>query len=277
MIDSNIIQPGESEMNVEQRIGGDSPLSAAGKAYTEALENITDLIVWTSERQQSINTAAKINAPKEQLKALNGINAVKKFRLTYREIAERYPEEFAARDQSKYYYRYPGGESYHDLVARLEPVIMELERAENLLVISHQAVARCILAYFLDKDPERLPYIRVPLHTVIKLTPMAYGCMMEYIPLSVEAVNTHRSKPENCDPNRPVAVALNEFHEARLETKPGPTTCQIIYQNAGTAIETTDVHGNRILRRDSIIGYIPLNNSCLTSRDSIIQESSIPN
>ncbi|CAF4725950.1 unnamed protein product [Rotaria sp. Silwood2] len=116
MIDSNIIQPGESEMNVEQRIGGDSPLSAAGKAYTEALgqyiakENITDLIVWTSERQQSINTAAKINAPKEQLKALNGINAVKKFRLTYREIAERYPEEFAARDQSKYYYRYPGGE-----------------------------------------------------------------------------------------------------------------------------------------------------------------------
>ncbi|CAF3052765.1 unnamed protein product [Rotaria sp. Silwood2] len=106
---------------------------------------------------------------------------------------------------------------------------------------------------------------------------MAYGCMMEYIPLSVEAVNTHRSKPENCDPNRPVAVALNEFHEARLETKPGPTTCQIIYQNAGTAIETTDVHGNRILRRDSIIGYITLNNSCLTSRDSIIQESSIPN
>jgi broad specificity phosphatase PhoE len=29
---------------------------------------------------------------------------------------------------------------------------MELERAENVLVICHQAVARCILAYFLDKD-----------------------------------------------------------------------------------------------------------------------------
>ena len=28
---------------------------------------------------------------------------------------------------------------------------MELERAENVLVICHQAVARCILAYFLDK------------------------------------------------------------------------------------------------------------------------------
>jgi broad specificity phosphatase PhoE len=29
---------------------------------------------------------------------------------------------------------------------------MELERAENVLVICHQAVARCILAYFLDKE-----------------------------------------------------------------------------------------------------------------------------
>jgi broad specificity phosphatase PhoE len=29
---------------------------------------------------------------------------------------------------------------------------MELERAENVLVICHQAVARCILAYFLNKD-----------------------------------------------------------------------------------------------------------------------------
>ena len=43
---------------------------------------------------------------------------------------------------------------------------------------------------------ERLPYIKVPLHTVIKLTPMAYGCMMERIPLSIEGVNTQRSKPK---------------------------------------------------------------------------------
>jgi len=29
---------------------------------------------------------------------------------------------------------------------------MELERQENVLVICHQAVARCLLAYFMDKD-----------------------------------------------------------------------------------------------------------------------------
>ncbi len=42
-------------------------------------------------------------------------------------------------------------QSYEDLVQRLEPVMMELERQENVLVICHQAVMRCFLAYFLDK------------------------------------------------------------------------------------------------------------------------------
>lgn len=30
--------------------------------------------------------------------------------MTYEEIRERYPEEFALRDHDKYYYRYPAGE-----------------------------------------------------------------------------------------------------------------------------------------------------------------------
>jgi 6-phosphofructo-2-kinase / fructose-2,6-biphosphatase 2 len=72
--------------------------------------------------------------------------------MTYGEIAEKYPDDFAARDQNKFTYRYPRGESYEDLVARLEPVIMELERQGNVLVVSHQAVIRCLLAYFTDKS-----------------------------------------------------------------------------------------------------------------------------
>ena len=34
---------------------------------------------------------------------------------------------------------------------------------------------RCLLGYFLDKSKEELPYLKVPLHTVFKLTPIAYG------------------------------------------------------------------------------------------------------
>lgn len=45
---------------------------------------------------------------------------------------------------------------------------------------------------------EELPYLRVPLHTVIKLTPVAYGCEMEQFQLPVAAVDTHREKPKVC-------------------------------------------------------------------------------
>lgn len=41
-----------------------------------------------------------------------------------------------------------------------------------------------------------MPYLKVPLHTVIKLTPVAYGCKVEHIKLPIDAVDTHRAKPE---------------------------------------------------------------------------------
>ena len=44
--------------------------------------------------------------------------------MTYEEIQKEFPKEFALRDQDKFHYRYPKGESYEDLVHRLEPVIM---------------------------------------------------------------------------------------------------------------------------------------------------------
>uniref|UniRef100_A0A8C1DFE6 6-phosphofructo-2-kinase/fructose-2,6-biphosphatase 4b n=1 Tax=Cyprinus carpio carpio TaxID=630221 RepID=A0A8C1DFE6_CYPCA len=205
---------GESELNVRGRIGGDSGLSPRGKEFAQCLgrfiqdQNIKDLKVWTSQMKRTIQTAEALGVPYEQWKALNEIDAGVCEEMMYEEIQEHYPLEFALRDQDKYRYRYPKGESYEDLVQRLEPVIMELERQENVLVICHQAVMRCLLAYFLDKSAEELPYLKCPLHTVLKLTPVAYGCKVESIYLNVEAVNTHRDKPENVDISRLPEEAL---------------------------------------------------------------------
>ncbi|XP_027011581.1 6-phosphofructo-2-kinase/fructose-2,6-bisphosphatase 4a isoform X3 [Tachysurus fulvidraco] len=205
---------GESDLNVKGRIGGDSGLTARGKEFARYLgqfinsQDISDLKVWTSQMKRTIQTAEALGVPYEQWKALNEIDAGVCEELMYEEIQLRYPLEFALRDQDKYRYRYPKGESYEDLVQRLEPVIMELERQENVLVICHQAVMRCLLAYFLDKSAEELPYLKCPLHTVLKLTPVAYGCKVEYITLNVEAVNTHRGRPENVDVTRMPEEAL---------------------------------------------------------------------
>ncbi|XP_054632083.1 6-phosphofructo-2-kinase/fructose-2,6-bisphosphatase 1 isoform X5 [Dunckerocampus dactyliophorus] len=205
---------GESELNLLGRIGGDSGLSTRGHEYAAALRNfiqsqtINDLKVWTSHMKRTIQTAQALGVQYEQWKALNEIDAGVCEELTYEEIQENFPEEFALRDQDKFRYRYPRGESYEDLVHRLEPVIMELERQENVLVICHQAVMRCLLAYFLDKPADELPYLKCPLHTVLKLTPIAYGCQVEPFYLNVEAVNTHREKPGNVDVNRNPEEAL---------------------------------------------------------------------
>lgn len=70
--------------------------------------------------------------------------------LTYEEMQERFPQEFAWRDQDKLRYRYPWGESYIDIMTRLRPVLSALEDEHNVLVVGHQAVLRCMLGYFLD-------------------------------------------------------------------------------------------------------------------------------
>jgi 6-phosphofructo-2-kinase/fructose-2,6-biphosphatase 2 len=55
---------------------------------------------------------------------------------------DKFPDDFVARDEDKFSYRYPRGESYEDLVARLEPVMMELERQDSVMVVADQAVLR---------------------------------------------------------------------------------------------------------------------------------------
>uniref|UniRef100_A0A8C5LI19 6-phosphofructo-2-kinase/fructose-2,6-bisphosphatase 2 n=1 Tax=Leptobrachium leishanense TaxID=445787 RepID=A0A8C5LI19_9ANUR len=201
---------GESECNLAGRIGGDSGLSPRGKQFAQALrkfieeQEIGDLKVWTSQLKRTIQTAEALGVDYEQWKILNEIDAVS---------IQSIPEEFSLRDQDKYLYRYPGGESYQDLVQRLEPVIMELERQGNILVVCHQAVLRCLLAYLLDKSADDLPYLRCPLHTVLKLTPVAYGCKVEMINLGVDAVDTHRDKPAGVfdQSQTPMRMRRNSF------------------------------------------------------------------
>jgi broad specificity phosphatase PhoE len=97
--------------------------------------------------------------------------------LTYAEIAESMPHEYEARQMNKFRYRYPRGESYQDVIQRLEPVIFELERERApVLVIGHQAVLRALYAYMMDRPPLECPFVSIPLHTILELEPTAYGC-----------------------------------------------------------------------------------------------------
>ncbi|KAF5327775.1 hypothetical protein D9619_004559 [Psilocybe cf. subviscida] len=210
---------GESQFNVEGKIGGDSLLSPRGMQYADALpalikDNIGDapLTVWTSTLRRTIQTAGQLQYPKLTWKSLDELDAGVCDGMTYEQA---YPDDFANRDEDKFNYRYRGGESYRDVVVRLEPVIMELERQENILIFGHQAILRCLYAYFHHLPQVDLPYINIPLHTVIKLTPKAYGCDEERYALPIQAVDTHRPKPKGPTPVVQSTTAREYFVEEK--------------------------------------------------------------
>jgi len=176
---------GESLFNVEGRIGGDTGLSPRGEAFASRLARWfeseraegDDLVVFTSTLQRTVDTARWLRRATVEWRALDEIYAGDCDGLTYDEIRASHPGEFEARSHDKYEYRYPRGESYRDVIRRLEPVIVEIERERApILVIAHQAVLRALYAYLMDKPPRECPHLSMPLHTVIELTPTTYGC-----------------------------------------------------------------------------------------------------
>jgi 6-phosphofructo-2-kinase / fructose-2,6-biphosphatase 2 len=128
---------------------------------------------------------------------------------------------------------------------------MELERHQNILIIGHQAILRCIYAYFMNYSHEDLPYIKIPLHTVIELTPKAYGCDEKRFKVDIEAVDTHRPKPSR-------ATSIRKMASTNLASKaPGSLT---IPNPAGASGEIV---------YDPMSPILPLTSPKLTSRPSL--------
>eukprot|EP00808_Paulinella_micropora_P016603 g64240.t1 len=194
---------GESIFNARGLIGGDSELTLKGQAYAFALRDFlqervyhdSNFTVYTSCLIRTQQTAAQLPNHYTFLQSplLNEINAGSCDGMTYEEIKARFPDEHAKRKQDKFNYRYPdGGESYHDLVERLKPMVVEIERQRSpILVISHQAIMRVLGSYFLDDlDQEQCCTWEVPHNRLVELTPTAYGYEYRFVSLEAE-VNAH--------------------------------------------------------------------------------------
>jgi broad specificity phosphatase PhoE len=208
---------GQSEYNLSGKIGGDASLTPAGVEYARRLavfaqENIASCDVvdpvtgetkkvtrparlWTSTLKRTKETAQFIQHDSLEHTWDNGDTGEwLQFRpmarrnidelyagacdgMTYKEIEEVFPEEFAQRQDDKLSYRYTRGESYMDVILRIEPVAQEMERVrEPVLIVGHQGILRILYAYFMGLDRKDAPYVNIPLNNVIELSPHAYGC-----------------------------------------------------------------------------------------------------
>eukprot|EP01034_Spumella_vulgaris_P022553 gene22554-28687_t len=116
--------------------------------------------------------------------------------LSKAKMKELYPVEWEKRLQDKLTYRYPGvgGESYMDVIERIRPVIIELERQRrSIVIVCHVAVLRCIHAYFMDVPIQDLPVNDLLPHHVYELTPGPFGCTCDVVdPRKVNAKYTKK-------------------------------------------------------------------------------------
>lgn len=86
------------------------------------------------------------------------------------------PNRVAKWRSDPYRYRFVGGESMQDVVARLEDLVLEVEALRSpVLLVSHLATIQALYAYFMHVPVAQTYAIDIPRHCVVKLTPSQYG------------------------------------------------------------------------------------------------------
>ncbi|KAI0157543.1 bifunctional 6-phosphofructo-2-kinase/fructose-2,6-bisphosphate 2-phosphatase [Xylariaceae sp. FL1272] len=185
---------------IEENYKADAPLSEEGHKYSKVMADtlikhreaehaalmaqgvsnvpLRQLTVWCSTRVRTLQTS---DAFKErgykvrQRTQMSQINPGVCERLSERAIRRLYPEEVEKHDLDPYHHRYPRAESYHDLAVRLEPIILELEREQNdLVIIAHESVLRVLYSYLMHCSTRDIPQLKFPRNEIIEIKPAAY-------------------------------------------------------------------------------------------------------
>jgi len=188
---------------IEHSYRADSDLSPGGWEYAERLKEFViqkynksleqrglnpkerRLVIWTSARRRchhtawpflTASTSAELNVKVVEKPQMSEINPGVWDGLTPDQVRTYYPDEWERFSRDPYVYRAPRAESYHDLCVRLEPILVELEREkEDLLIIGHASVIRCILAYLIGLPVSEIPAIEVARGDLIEVVPASYG------------------------------------------------------------------------------------------------------
>ncbi|PNY24965.1 6-phosphofructo-2-kinase/fructose-2,6-bisphosphatase [Tolypocladium capitatum] len=184
----------------EDSYRADAPLSEHGRVYAQkmsetllkhreqeqaeqvqrggAQEPVRPLSVWTSTRMRTVQTADYLKEKGykvRQRSQMSQINPGVCEKIADRILRQIYAEEVEKHELDPYHHRYPRAESYHDLAVRLEPIILELEREQNdLLIIAHESVLRVLYAYLMHCSTMEIPFLKFPRDEIIEIIPAAY-------------------------------------------------------------------------------------------------------
>ncbi|KAG7382983.1 hypothetical protein PHYPSEUDO_004162 [Phytophthora pseudosyringae] len=140
-------------------------------------DNPSECLVMTSTLPRAVQTADFLLCGKRmQMATLNPLDKGECYGMTMDQMKELMPEAFAAYEKDPWRTRFPGGESYQDLMMRLEPILIDIEQHTGpVLVVSHISTLQVLYSYFLGAPIESSPDLEIPFHSVLELVPNQDG------------------------------------------------------------------------------------------------------
>jgi broad specificity phosphatase PhoE len=187
-----LVKHGESYNYSQKILGSDYGITDNGKNYSFGLlkyfQNQKEIckdkefVIYSSCLKRTIETTKYLNSLGRniQIKALDDIDIGLVDGIKIEELELKYEEELKERRKNKLYFRFDRGESYFDLICRLDKIVHDLERSSHCsVIVGHQSVLRCLYGYFKSIDIEKIPYIVIPDNCVIKIEDSLYDNVKE--------------------------------------------------------------------------------------------------
>lgn len=180
--DLYLVRHGETEYNLEGRIGGDPLLTNKGMEQAAKLawhfEGVDLPYIFTSTKRRSAQTAEPLlrghpDSLCTALEEFDELNAGICEGMRYSDIRDGMPLEYESRSLNKYGYVYPQGESYamlQERVARGLRRALFLAGEGTLMIVGHQAINRTLLSLFLFQRPTDVPYTYIPQNQYYHIT-----------------------------------------------------------------------------------------------------------
>mmetsp|Transcript_58609 Transcript_58609/g.165419 ORF Transcript_58609/g.165419 Transcript_58609/m.165419 type:complete len:524 (-) Transcript_58609:59-1630(-) len=176
---------GETRNDTRNVLGGDSFLSDSGVAYANEIAKVINsreqrsfarhafspdepaMVLCGTLRRYAQMAKILARMPERKTLRLNQLNDLCMGKLdsqpsSYSQLCYRHEHRARHADKLRYRYPGPGGESYLDVILRLQECILTLEQTRsNIIVLCDRAVCRALLAYFQGTEIEEMPTMQV--------------------------------------------------------------------------------------------------------------------
>lgn len=166
-----MMRHGETSWNADNRILGatDIPLNERGRAQAlQAAERMKDIdidVIYTSQLSRAMETGLAVAAMQKNCKVSHE-SCLNEHDFGEFEGQDRRSEEYQ-REKRNCFKRYPGGESFLDVAARVYPFIKGLIsdpqlKDKSVLIVSHGGICRIITSFFRDMENEEFVTFAMP-------------------------------------------------------------------------------------------------------------------